>query len=146
MSKKYEVFVSNLGRVYHGPDVDDANAEFEDYVEASKSTCGRASGESVILIRDGDPVREYSPELEASRAVDKVETLTGLYDYIMGATESFEEDDIGADCTYLVGAVLKGGKCAWPESRPFVRLLRAMPEERLRVTLLRHVEIEPEDE
>mgnify|MGYP001010685849 CR=1 FL=1 len=148
MSKNYEVFVGNLGRVYHGPSTDDANEAYDDYVKESKTPGGRTSGESVTLMCDGEPVREYSPELEASLAIDKVETLTGLYDYITGTTESFEVDDIGADFAYMVGAVLKGGKCSWPEDRPFVQLLRAMPISltALRVKLLRHVEIEPEEE
>ena len=56
-------------------------------------------------------------------------------------------DDVGADFAYLVGAVLKGGKCQWPESRPFVQLLRLMPISliSLRVKLLKHVEITPEE-
>ena len=147
-SKTYEVIVSNWGCVYSGPTTDTANAYFDDYVSVSKAGRGRAGGESVTLMCDGEPVREYSPGLEASQAIDKVETLTSLYDYIMGTTEAFEVGDIGADFAYLVGAVLKGGKCEWPEDRPFVQLLRAMPVSliALRVKLLRHIEIEPEGE
>lgn len=100
-SKTYEVIVSNWGCVYSGPTTDTANAYFEDYVNVSKTGKGRAGGESVTLMCDGEPVREYFPELEASRAIDKVETLIGLYDYLMGGViESFEVDDIGADFAY----------------------------------------------
>lgn len=148
-SKTYEVIVSNWGCVYSGPTTDTANAYFEDYVNVSKTGKGRAGGESVILMCDGEPVREYSPELKASRTIDKVEILTGLYDYLTsGVVESFEVDDIGADFAYLVGAVLKGGKCSWPEDRPFVQLLRAMPVSliALQVKLLRYIEIEQQEE
>lgn len=147
-SKTYEVIVSNWGCVYSGPTTDTANAYFEDYVNVSKTGKGRAGGESVTLMCDGEPVREYFPELEASRAIDKVKTLTGLYDYLMGGViESFEVDEIGADFAYMVGAVLKGGKCSWPEDRPFVRLLQAMSVSLipLQVKLLRHIEIEDID-
>jgi hypothetical protein len=41
------------------------------------------------------------------------------------AVESFDEDDrIGPDLAYLLGAMLRGTSCAWPADRPLVRILR----------------------
>jgi hypothetical protein len=37
---------------------------------------------------------------------------------------SFELEHIGEDLAYLLGAMLQGECCAWPEHRPLVKLLR----------------------
>ncbi len=87
-----------------------------------------------------------SNDAVADACVGKCEILEALYTYLLEATESFQEEDIGADFAYLTGAVLNGSTCEWPESRPFVRLLRAMPVERLREPLLAHINIEPEED
>ena len=52
---KYEVVVSNIGTV--ASDIDNpvaAKTEYGYWVKASKSPHGRASGESVTLIKDGE--------------------------------------------------------------------------------------------
>lgn len=47
-----------------------------------------------------------------------------VYETVFDATEGFEVDAIGADLAYLLGAILRGTHCAWPVSRPFVKLLQ----------------------
>ena len=47
-----------------------------------------------------------------------------IYDLLKEKTESFEEDDLGSDGLYLVGAILKGDMCEWPADRPIVKLLK----------------------
>jgi hypothetical protein len=49
-----------------------------------------------------------------------------VHDWVQAAVDSLELDDIGADLAYLLGAILHNSTCAWPESRPFVRLLRRL--------------------
>lgn len=150
MSKQYEVIVGNLGVVHRGDHAKTAHAEFEAYRKLSIEKDGRCAGEPVVLMRDDEIFAEYDPTpMTPFRDMNRMKLIEGLYDYLMGGvTESFEVDDIGADFAYMVGAVLKGGKCEWPEDRPFVQLLRAMPVNltALRVKLLRHIEIEPEGE
>ena len=144
----YEVIVGNLGRVHTGCVGKVAHEEFKTYRKLSVGGSGRCGGESVVLMRDDEIIAEYDPTpMLPFRAMNRVQLIEGLYDYLMGVTESFEVDDVDADFAYLVGAVLKGGKCQWPESRPFVQLLRLMPISliSLRVKLLKHVEIMPEE-
>lgn len=71
----WSVTVGNIGTVYHGSSKD-AQAAFDEYVAFSKRDHGRAAGESVVLWRGHDPVkdfegsialREYEEEQERER-------------------------------------------------------------------------------
>jgi hypothetical protein len=55
---------------------------------------------------------------------ERSELALDVYATIEHATESFEEEHIGADLAYLLGAILRGSGCEWDTDRPFVRLLR----------------------
>lgn len=66
----YEVVVGNVGTVYSGPDAQDALSTFNVYVEQSKADQGRAGGEDVTLMRDGEPVREYHGAFPAADGSD----------------------------------------------------------------------------
>ena len=55
----YEVIVGNIGTVYSGPNGFTANHTYSSYVKSSKSSVGRASGEDVTLIKNGDIQKEY---------------------------------------------------------------------------------------
>lgn len=57
----YEVLVSNLGVVFRTNVKAHAEHEFRSYRKFSKMSHGRASGESVTLLRDGEIVKEYDP-------------------------------------------------------------------------------------
>lgn len=60
---RYEVIVGNLGTVYSGPDRGEAFRRYRDYKSLSKRHEGRAADENVTIMRDGEPVLEYtSPE------------------------------------------------------------------------------------
>jgi hypothetical protein len=56
---QYEIIVGNIGTVYTGTNGFEANKTFNQYRSASMSPHGRASGESVTLLKDGEVVREY---------------------------------------------------------------------------------------
>jgi hypothetical protein len=60
----YEVIVGNIGTVYSGDNLEHATAIFDSYVAQSRSTFGRAAGESVTLLQDDDIIREYEVEHE----------------------------------------------------------------------------------
>ena len=48
-----------------------------------------------------------------------------VYATIGHGTESLEVDHLGADLSYLLGAILCGDSgCEWDDDRPLVRLLR----------------------
>ena len=56
---RYEVIVGNIGTVYDGNDLAEANRKFDTYVEQSKSGRGRAGGEDVTIMTNGEPTREF---------------------------------------------------------------------------------------
>ena len=56
---KYEVIVGNIGTVYLGSSLMEANAAWGEYKRQSKANYGRAAGESVAFFKDGELVREF---------------------------------------------------------------------------------------
>ena len=66
--KHYEVIVGNIGRVYHDNNWNNPNVNmevlevFKEYVAMSKSKFGRASGEPVWLLVNGELVDEFLGE------------------------------------------------------------------------------------
>lgn len=64
--KSYSVLVGNIGAI----DCDSrkqANQTFEEYRDQSRINYGRAAGEPVQMLVDGEPVREYDPNLVIAR-------------------------------------------------------------------------------
>lgn len=55
----YSVLVGNVGEVQYGHDGIEATRVYLVYLEQSKSGYGRAAGESVALLKDGEIIREY---------------------------------------------------------------------------------------
>lgn len=60
----YEVIVGNIGTVLNTHNGFDAYREYQTYCGISKRNEGRAAGEPVTLMKDGEPVREYAGTLE----------------------------------------------------------------------------------
>ena len=56
---KYQVIVGNIGSVYDGADKVIAFETWKEYVEQSQTRHMKASGESVVLIRDGEVEKEH---------------------------------------------------------------------------------------
>ena len=57
----YSVIVGNIGYVHEGTNPVAARKEFGEYRTLSKQGYGRAAGEPVTLMKDGEPVLEYEP-------------------------------------------------------------------------------------
>ncbi len=55
----YEVIVGNIGTVHTGSNGKDALEAFGEYVKLSRGNYGRAAGESVTLLADEEPIKEY---------------------------------------------------------------------------------------
>ena len=70
MKHEYEVICGNIGTVHTGAAIRAAEIHFDEYVAQSKSEYGRAAGESVTLMRDGEIHREYIGTLERSEDED----------------------------------------------------------------------------
>ena len=58
-TKNYEVIVGNIGTVYRGSNLVEANAAWGEYKLQSEANYGRAAGESVAFFKDGELVREF---------------------------------------------------------------------------------------
>lgn len=56
---RYQVIVGNLGTVLDTNCRIQAHREYESYRYQSRLTYGRASGEPVTLMEDGEPIKEY---------------------------------------------------------------------------------------
>jgi hypothetical protein len=61
---KYEVIVGNIGSVYSGNNLKEALQTYRTYREQSESGLGRAGGESVTLMQDGEPRYEHHGTVE----------------------------------------------------------------------------------
>jgi hypothetical protein len=57
--KRHEIIVGNIGKVYDGNDGEEARKNFVHYRELSQNSNGRASGENVTWLVDGEVYKEY---------------------------------------------------------------------------------------
>lgn len=55
----FEVIVGNIGLVHTGEDEAEAWQVYTEYQTQSLSGYGRASGEFVMLLKDGEPIAEH---------------------------------------------------------------------------------------
>jgi hypothetical protein len=65
--KEYAIIVGNVGHVDTFTNKKQAITEFHVWVSESKQPYGRASGESVYLLRSGEPVCEYIGTMEVEQ-------------------------------------------------------------------------------
>lgn len=61
---EYEVIVGNVGSVYYGKDKAKAEKAYAEYVEQSNRLLGRAGGEEVTMMVDGEPEKEHVPNIQ----------------------------------------------------------------------------------
>ncbi len=62
---QYQIIVGNVGIVYYGISHREALTTFEDYVDLSVRGIGRAAGEGVCMMRDGQITREHRGTVDA---------------------------------------------------------------------------------
>lgn len=60
----FQVIVGNIGTVYEGANFTAARTTFNHYVQYSRSSGSRATGQPVTLTRAGEPYQEFQPEPE----------------------------------------------------------------------------------
>lgn len=71
--KRFQVIVGNIGKVYDGDNEVEAKKIYGQYKDEIKSgSAGRATGEEVTLMRDGDPWYTYTPVNEEEPKVFKI--------------------------------------------------------------------------
>ena len=61
----FQVIVGNIGTVYDGNNYMQAKCKYTSYVKASRANVGRAAGEPVTLLHNGDIRSEYMGEIAA---------------------------------------------------------------------------------
>lgn len=66
---RYDVIVGNIGMVYSGISRKDAESKFNTYVVQSKEKYGRASGETVTLMRDNEVIAETEGSLQSEEGI-----------------------------------------------------------------------------
>lgn len=59
MRNNYQVIVGNIGTVYSGGSKVIAFETFKEYVQQSKTAHMKVSGETVVLLRDGEIEKEF---------------------------------------------------------------------------------------
>jgi len=59
---KYQVIVSNIGKIVDTDDMREASRTFHEYVWRSVEGEGRSAGETVSFFRDGELVGEFVPD------------------------------------------------------------------------------------
>lgn len=65
MKHNYEIIVGNIGQVHDCTNAKEALAVYTEYVNQSSASYGRAAGEDVTIMRDGEPWREYVANLNS---------------------------------------------------------------------------------
>lgn len=55
---------------------------------------------------------------------ERLRLIQDIYEFVFRNVESFEEQRIGEDLAYLLGAIAKNGWCSWPASRALIKLFR----------------------
>ncbi len=58
-ANRYEVIVGNIGTVYDGPRLTEARKAFAEYVSQSKTNYGRAGGEDVNVLKNGELLKTF---------------------------------------------------------------------------------------
>lgn len=64
MKHEFEVIVGNVGVVYKGSDRYEGHMCFMHYFDYSVHNVGRAAGESVTFMRDGDTIAEWLGDVD----------------------------------------------------------------------------------
>jgi hypothetical protein len=102
---RWEVVVGNVGTVFDGTRESAARQTYKDYVIKSKSNNGRAGGEDVTLMKNGEPVAEHfgtNQNEEArrrpmARAQPRLDAFTRQYIETALWSSTDNADDSGGD-------------------------------------------------
>ncbi len=71
-----------------------------------------------------------------------LQLIQDVYKAVFSKCDTFEEDDIGVDLAYILGAIATGGGCTWAPERKMLGVLReCFPEDH---AVWKYVEVEDE--
>lgn len=103
--------------------------------------CGRPNDET---FPSRDAAARAEREIAANTPIDTLKALKDLYTFVFNEVESFEDENVGADLAYLMGAILCDDKCDWYSDRYIVRVLNEGRERSAVSYALDHINILPE--
>jgi rfaE bifunctional protein nucleotidyltransferase chain/domain len=72
----------------------------------------------------GPYLAEHSTTKILEKNSARLNLITEIANFLYESTESFNEEQVGADLAYLLSAIASGGECQWPADQPIVELLR----------------------
>lgn len=105
----YEVLVGNIGLVHAGPSYAVALMVFNDYKKLSNAGLGRAAGEAVTLLKNGEPLKEFLPE-ETGRFQTLTLRIRVTYDMQGGSTVAEVENQLCHAADFLAAEGLLSGE------------------------------------
>lgn len=113
----YQVIVSNIGTVCDTRDRAEAMGCFNEYVDIVSSPRGRASGESVTLMSDGEILKEYQNEFQSHRQGTRHDnpTQTDVENWTERYRASVQKrvDGVPSQTQYVVKIVTTKGETAF---------------------------------
>lgn len=90
----YRVIVGNIGTVYDGESLKDAERAFKEYKEQSRTGYGRASYEEVTMLAGDETKQEFRPRLRTPSIQELASVLSGLKKEIDDDYRAFEDSDV----------------------------------------------------
>ena len=110
--KRHTVIVGNIGMVYDGTDANEAIENYLEYASQSRRNYGRAAGEPVAHLIDGEPEREFDGEAERIHSKES-QAFQSLFN---GSWQPITEAQM--DGGWYVLAEFPGGIKAKPTGNP----------------------------
>ncbi len=98
---EYTVVAGNIGTVYHGSDHLAAVRDYIHYVKLSKVRSGRAAGESVVLMKNGEPEREFEGEIGDQRRATRTSRTPARNRHAYGVIRDYPKIEIFYDGRYV---------------------------------------------
>lgn len=75
---KQQIIVGNIGTVYEGGSAEDAGRTYSSYVDMSRTNKGRAAGEDVTWMVDGEIHSDHAGTLRQDDKVEHAERWDGM--------------------------------------------------------------------
>jgi hypothetical protein len=79
---EYLVIAGSIGTVHTGPSRERAEKEFVSYVRDSRRGYGRIANEPVFLMKNGELLREYDPNIAPKRRLEKIKATRYTRQYM----------------------------------------------------------------
>jgi hypothetical protein len=111
--KSYQVIVGNIGTVYSGAQRPEAYRQFRRYQEAA-GDYGRAKGETITMMVDGEIAKEYRPPVRLPSIKDVAALVRHVKAQVPAADPDYiAEDDDRPGIDLTIGVNTLTGEWSW---------------------------------